>query len=324
MLTERDVRRGAQTVVHELPGLEVDNLLAVLALLGLLRAIEAEEPGWNPRVSWAGPPWCARLHLARSVSTTEVAKAAAKGISRIASEFEVEGRSNVSFTRAEFREFATMSRAGAVQSALAAALAAELPEKRGGGVFASPFVFMFGQGHQNFLDRLSAVSAGRAPDRFKKGKPSPDFGDSAFLERALFQPWRREDDGDGFRWDPNEDQRYALRFGDPSRAGAAPTVHGANRLASVGLLSFPCAPGGRRPGVPGVQRARGGDLFFVWPVWTEPMSLFGVERLLAHSDLVRGSGDLRALGVAEVYAARRVSNGKFMNVTRAVPRRPPA
>jgi acyl-coenzyme A synthetase/AMP-(fatty) acid ligase len=40
----------------------------------------------------------------------------------------------------------------------------------------------------------------------------------------------REDDADGFRWDPQDDQRYALRYDNPSLAGAAPTVVGANRL----------------------------------------------------------------------------------------------
>ena len=34
---------------HELTGLEADNLLAFLALLGLLRALEAARENWRPQ-----------------------------------------------------------------------------------------------------------------------------------------------------------------------------------------------------------------------------------------------------------------------------------
>ena len=37
---------------HRLEGLESDNLLCFLALLGLLRALEAARPVWCPRAAW--------------------------------------------------------------------------------------------------------------------------------------------------------------------------------------------------------------------------------------------------------------------------------
>ena len=64
--------------VIDLPGLEADNLLAFLALLGLLRSLESSRPEWRPRVSWKGPPWIARLHLTQAADEAEVAKAAAE------------------------------------------------------------------------------------------------------------------------------------------------------------------------------------------------------------------------------------------------------
>jgi hypothetical protein len=52
----------------------------------------------------------------------------------------------------------------------------------------------------------------------------------------------------------------------------------------------------------------------------QPMPLSGVERLLAHPDLLAGNRDsVRILGVMEIFRARRVPNGKFMNVSRAMP-----
>lgn len=37
---------------HRLAGLEPDNLLALLVLLGLLRALQTARPRWHPRAAW--------------------------------------------------------------------------------------------------------------------------------------------------------------------------------------------------------------------------------------------------------------------------------
>lgn len=122
----------------------------------------------------------------------------------------------------------------------------------------------------------------------------------------------------GFRWDPEDDQRYALRFGNPSKAGAANTEDGANRLATLGFLSFPSVPA-LRATTRGVDRGAEG-VSFVWPVWSTPLSLSGIESLLSHPALLDGNvALLKSFGVEEIYRARRVSNGKFMNVARAAP-----
>lgn len=306
------------TFTYDLAGLEVDNLLAFLALVGLVRAMEDAEPHWAAMASWAGPPWHARLHLGVEVSTRSVAEAACRGIDAIATRYDADGRSNVVFELKEFRSYAERMRGDVIRASLAAALTAEYPQKRTGGLQAAPLVMMFGQGHQNFLDRLLEVPRGDLPSRHRKLKRLPDFRDPAMVEAALFSPWRRSDDADGFRWDPEDDQRYALRYGDPSSEGAAPTVHGANRLAAIGFLSFACVPGTRF-----MARGSGRDddgVYFVWPVWTQPLGRRSIESLLSHVDLIGGRLDrLAPLGIAEIYRARRIANGKFMNVSRAMP-----
>lgn len=297
-------------------GLEVDNLLAFLALLGLLRSLETSKPDWSPRASWHGPPWRAQLHLEHRATEAEVAIAAKEGMERIAASFDVDGRKNVDFDAPEYRTYAHRLRGDPIGAALAAALSTEFPEKADGKIYASPLVMMFGQGHQNFLERLIAATRG-ADDGV-----APAMNEAIKLEEALFRPWRRADATDGFRWDPDEDQRYALRFGNPSKAGAAPTVHGANRLAAIGLLSYPCLPArrGHRPRVPGVADQRDREIAFVWPIWTAALSRTAIERLLSHPDVIDPRPNLlRPFGVVEIYRARRISNGKYMNVTRAVP-----
>lgn len=307
-------------ITYELIGLEVDNLLAFLALMGLLRALEDEAPSWAPRASWAGPPWRARLHLSVETTMRAIGEAACRGIESIAARYDRDERANVDFKRDDFRKYAERMRANVVGASLASALTAEHPEKRDGkgGLPAAPLVMMFGQGHQNFLERLIDVPRGELPSRHRKLKRPPNFRDPAMVGAALFSPWQRGDDADGFRWDPEDDQRYALRHGDPSREGAAPTAHGANRLAAIGLLSFACVPGSRL-----MARGAGRDqsgVYFTWPVWTQPLRRSSIESFLSHADVIAGRPDkLAPLGVAEIYRARRVANGKFMNVSRAMP-----
>jgi hypothetical protein len=306
-------------VVLPLRGLEVDSLLAFLALLGLLRALEAARPQWRPRASWVGPPWLVRLHTSEEVNERLIAEAACDGIDAIAERYRFGEKKDVKFTRADFREYLRNLRGHPIDAALGVALAAELPEKKSGGVQPGPLVLMFGQGHQHFLDRLRAVPSGELPNRLKKAKPPPKLRDPRYVHDALFLPWRRDDDADAFRWDPEEDQRYALRFGKPSAAGAAPTVHGANRLAALGFLSFSCAPARDRMRAVAVTRDDDG-VRLVWPVWKQALSLGGIEALLAHPDVLRGELErVRPLGVQEIFSAKRVANGKFMNVTRAMP-----
>jgi len=305
-----------------MPGLEPDNLLAFLALLGLLHALETARPDWQPRISWKGPPWTAQLHLAAFPEQIEIAQAANEGLAELTQHFDVDQRKNVDFTAEDYRSYATRMQKKSVGAALASALTAEWPQKlqkKDARLSAAPLVMMFGQGHQNFLERLVDVARGSLPNRLQKLKSPPDFTEAARIAEALFQPWRRDDDVDGFRWDPEDDQRYAFRYDDPSLAGAAPTVVGANRLAAIGFLSFSTAPHASRMQAVGATR-ESGEWFFVWPIWLRPLSRAGIEALLAHPALFeRDRSKLRLLGVAEIFRARRVANGKFMNVARARP-----
>lgn len=232
---------------------------------------------------------------------------------------------DVSFERAEYGNYVLSSRAQSSSSLrddanaaqLAACLSCEWPLKKSDGApIAGPLVMMFGQGHQHFLSRYFDVH--RAPVGGAQSQAEAHAGIAARIQRALFSPWRHADEAQGFRWDPEDDQRYALRFGNPSKAGAANTEDGANRLATLGFLSFPSVPAFRAT-TRGVSRGTDG-LSFVWPVWSTPLSRSGIESLLSHPALIEGNlAWLKSFGVVEIYHARRVSNGKFMNVARASP-----
>ncbi len=318
-----------------LPGLEVDNLLSFLGLLGTLRAIQEQAPGWAPQVVWERGPWRASLDVAVQVDAPRLARVVTDGLLAVIRRLQqfrpqdVNGEplADVSFTSEEYRRYVVASRRqssaslqGEANSAqLAACLSCEWPLKKGDAApIAGPLVMMFGQGHQHFLSRYFEVPRAPMEDSPARSEDELRAGIATRIQRALFAPWRRSDEAQGFRWDPEDDQRYALRFGNPSKAGAANTEDGANRLATLGFLSFPSVPA-LRATTRGVDRGSEG-VSFVWPAWSTPLSLAGIEALLSHPALIDGDVTrLKSFGVEEIYRARRVSNGKFMNITRAAP-----
>lgn len=325
---------------HRLAGLEPDNLLAFLALLGLLRALEAEDaaPGANlclhPRVSWdvEEPPLRPRLHLAAPLTAEAVAARAAAGVARLAAAHAFNQRGDLDYARGEARallaEVRDAARADARDRAdLMAALMSDAAVKETKDAGTAPVAptalcLLFGQGHQHFLERLSRVPRMAEPPARGKGKAAVTPTAADCLAEALFRPWRREDPTPSFRWDPREDVRYALMAGDPTDpAYKTATQHGANRLAAVGLAALTVAPqvrGGRvRPAVLG--GASGVERFaFAWPIHAAAVTLAGLRALLSHPALHEPEG-LAELGVSQVMRTRRIANGKFMNFTRAQP-----
>lgn len=315
MTTPLDPPRAACIVA--LPGLAADNLLAFMALLGLLRALEQMRPDWRPRARWRGRPWTAELLLEHDATQAEIADAADAGIDAIAASYRLGPAGDnqapprdVKFTAGEFRRLAALLRNDVVGAALISALSAELPIRRDGSVMPTCFVHLAGQ--QHFLDRLTKVPLDPVPSVSTRSRALQRTG-AGKIREALFAPWTYLDESDGFRWDPADDQRYALRFGDPSKEGAARTVHGANWLAAVGLLSFPCVAGERSLATVAVQG--GGQRSYIWPIWTEPLILAGVEMLLAQDLLAIAHREREARGIVAVMRAIRVTNQYYGSVS---------
>lgn len=322
---------------HRLDGLEPDNLLAFLALLGLLRSLEAddrerpEEDRVLPRAAWdiASPPLRPRLHLALALPPEAIAERADGGLRRLAASHEFAGRQDITFSREECRALLTAAAEEARHGArdrvdLLAALMSDAAIKDGKDreVDPTPLCLLFGQGHQHFLDRLASVPLHDVPPSRGRGRSEVPVTASMSLSEALFEPWRRADATFSFRWDPAEDVRYALRPGDPTDAAYKPaTQHGANRLAAVALAVLTLAPETRagrvRPSIIGGHAGAEG-FRFAWPIWREPATLAAVVVLLADPDLTE-AGALSHLGVERVMVAHRISTGKFMNMSRGRP-----
>jgi hypothetical protein len=319
---------------QRLDGLEPDNVLAFLALLGLLRALGAHDSTLaaaerlNSRAAWDVdvPPLRPLLFVAKPLSRDDLMSRVAHGIDMLARLYEFDGREDLNYSQESARTLLENSaKAASGKDRAYADLLASLmtdgavKDHKDSVVDPTPLCLLFGQGHQHFLGRLASVP--RQPVPALRGRSAGKSNQDAkrILFETLFEPWHRSDASESFRWDPKEDVRHALMAGDPTDpAYKAGTQHGANRLAALGLASLTVVPqdrGGRvRPAMVGGAFAPG--FFFAWPIWREPATIDTIRGLLAHPQL-RSPDALRHLGIEYVFVARRISAGKFMNFTRA-------
>lgn len=313
-----------------LSGPRPDTLLGHLALCGTLLALDTARPAWRPRLAWSGPPWRAALHLDAEADQDAVIQAIDDGIRTIGAAYDFAGRDNITFSPAEFRAWAEERARVPQGAALAAALGSDAcaDDLKGETVDATLLCAINGQGHQNFLERLALLTR------------DPLWGNPQHLAAALLSPWTFDCGGLVFRWDANDDRRYALRFKDPAKdklkvklpgqkkpVDLIPTVPGANRLAAVGFLLHPTAPGGARLRTTGFSRFSDPEdgrrvVAVTWPVWTVPVGLDALRLLLNHPELVAIRPDparLRPLGIPEVFRARRRQAGKYLSFTAGRP-----
>ena len=315
---------------HRLEGLEPDNLLAFMALLGLLRTLEEVRPEWHPRVCWTvdDPPLRPALHVPEEVDGDAITHATAEGLDLLAQCHEFDGLVDLTLppedAARKLHDITKSADQDRYAADLWAALVSDAAISRDGKkVEPTPLCLMFGQGHQHFLERLMSVPQQKTPPERGQRRSKITVSEIDCLGEALFASWERPDATHSFRWDPNEDVRYALRAQNPTDSKTKETTqHGANRLAAVGLSLLTVAPRRRasevRLTVLGGQREPNGDFIFRWPIWRAPISLAAIRSLLSHPDL-HSHNKLAALGVTEVRQARRISVGKFMNFRRAEP-----
>jgi hypothetical protein len=305
------------TTSHRLDGLEPDNLLSFLALLGLLRTLETAEPGWSPRIHWEGRPLRPVLSLSTAVPRTQLCTATAAGCARLSGSYEFGDRDMLNYRKDELRKLEEEawdagSEVWRQWSATMAPLAHENALKLNDNELleSSPF---------NCLD----VAQTKFLKEFRKAVAT-DTNTANDIEKAIFEVWRREDNFARFRWDHAEDRRHAYRYRAPT-ADPPRTVAGANRLAAFGLALMPGVAvewrGRIRLATLGSRHVPGVQIQITWPVWSVPASRSGIQAILAHPELAEHEPDMAVLGrlnIIGVYRTRKISVGKYRSFTRAV------
>jgi hypothetical protein len=340
----------SEAAEHRLDGLEPDNPLAFLALLGLLRALEEvdgdhpEEDRWWPRAGWTveGGAWRPILRLTRQVDRRALCSRLTTGIRAFRDAYAFPGYAIPNFPVTEYRVFAEKAEhaGGAMDrrrlDVLAAIATDQIPQTKGSKkskendedasaserVSPTPLCLVTGQGHQKFLPRLA--SAVKLPE--PQGERDPNARSLAEeLEACLFARWRRADREAqiSLRWDPGETARQALMAGDPTdNRYKQGSETGAYRLAAIGLSVLPVlrdpTPGADTGTVPGGATVNG-EFALHWPIWTEPASLAAIRALLVHPDLLSRldpprRGGLRHLGVVAVYRTSVLQLGQYKSL----------
>jgi hypothetical protein len=307
---------------HRLEGLEPDNLLAFLALLGLLRALETARPRWYPRAAWHlnHPPLRPLLILAEPQTRESVGNAVAEGVRKLAQPYDFGGLAKLKLSRSAARS----RLADAVKRAeggdplpaqMWSALISDAAVRAKSDAVERTLFCLLDVTQTSFLKNLAEVCSQDVLPR--RGDRARYF--VAAFGKALFATWRRQDQTPSFRWDPVEDSRHAHRWSAPTYEKQG-VEHGANMLAAVALPVLTVVPiqqsGGVRLQVLG-GISTGGPAF-AWPIWREPASLSGIRCLLSHPDL-RTPGALTHLGVDHIRVSRRINppGSKYANFTRA-------
>lgn len=179
----------------------------------------------------------------------------------------------------------------------------ESPTKRKDGKLApTPFSFISGSGHQDFLDTAGMLLRNVSPEH---------------VGSTLFAPWAYGDEGLSMRWDPVEDRRYALMDRDPTASDNKPrTIWMANLLAYRALALFSSAPSRRGLVTVGWAQSDEGELYFTWPLWSAQLDPDSIRSLLLLSELYAQAPDrvaLRARGVEVTFRSRRIKVGTGAN-----------
>lgn len=203
---------------HRLEGLEPDNLLALLALVGLMRALDASGELGAVRIAWSvdDPPVRPVLHLPDPADRAAVLGATAGGIRQLTEAHEFDRR-GLTFTSDEGRERLLQARDSFPE--LWAALLSDAAVSRDGMTLrATPLCLQLGAGHQHFLTRLADVPTLAEPPSRRAAVPAG---------------------GQGFRRNAASQRRS---FG----AGAARTPHSPSGGTTRRTCATRCAPPIRR------------------------------------------------------------------------------
>ena len=301
-----------------LNGLDGSNPLAFLAAVGTLCVLsdrfgaaaclgwKSTPGGWRPVLSGCGddePKLCATvLELLESTSMTvfEIGRERKNGKEYNKFPFDCDG-----FAQALRFGQSQASRSDRRDVDFLASFGTELHPDDKTGEFQATALRMVRSGDANRQGMLFYAKAIR------------EKTDRHHIERALFRTWDYQDEGYSLRWDPIEDQPYALRWRDPSKSNLADgpgTMLAASSLAVEALRCFPTVVIGRQAHTTGFRWIERRRTCLVWPIWTPMVGVETLRSLLAlrdlHEDPLRRSS-LLAKGIEEVYESRRIQPNQY-------------
>lgn len=261
-----------------LSGLNGSNPLAFLAALGALRVLAISLPRREIRLAWrANGKWLPVLSGNALPAEPDVI---CRYLARRLCALPIPGsgdhlpRNLNAWSNGDFRRFAESALgdcfAGNIRNAEFAAayscdgLVTELEK-----IPDTAFRTLSGSGRQDLFPTLAQLQ---------------EHTTAKHLCRTLFGEWDYADERLSLRYDPIEDRRYALRWGNPSDESSK-TMWGANRLAFEALPLFPVAPLNQTLTTTGFTSKRGQRPRWTWPMWEAALPLDCIRSVVALSEL---------------------------------------
>ncbi len=296
----------------ELAGLDGGNLLSFLAGIGTMRVLARTYP--SVRMRWVDHgAWRALVQHPEIGTADELVDAVAQHVCGEGSMDRAwDIGQDLTLSRADFRKHleAEAERATPEDRSAADFLAAFGCDTFGSGpkkeqMSDTEFRTMSGAGHQHFLGFMKELA--RATDR-------------SHIWRALMEDWDYGDGRPSLRWDPADYRPHALRADDPS-GDPIKTMRGANRLAVEALPLFPTVASNRRVRTVAFQEVDR-ETEITWPIWTDAIDVETARTLIASGELQAAddgetASALARRGIAQIFRARRFTDGKYRNFTPA-------
>jgi len=297
-----------------LKGLDGANPLGFLAAIGTLRIATVVWPSKRVKMKWVQESggWRPRVFVdVHELNENLFIEKLNENLKKMCGHPAFSFAKDLSIGCDEFRlrlveSFNTATFENHLFSDFLSAFGSEVVVDKNGIIGDTAFRTMSGAGHQHFIGFMQELA---------------EMTNESHLRSALFETWGYQDDKPSMRWDPCDDRRYALRWGEPSK-DPIKTVRGANRLAVEALPLFTTVPVGIRLETTGFTQKKGQRMNWSWPIWDAPASLDVVRSLLSLKELQEESPDsdnLLTMGICEVFRCQRISQGKYRNFTPAVP-----
>ena len=170
-------------------------------------------------------------------------------------------------------------------SRLAAGWFSELVQDNNGNT--KPTAFHFTAGQQAFLEMV---------DELRRGITAAD------VREGLFGPWLNTSRLPSLSWDASVARLYALRASDPSKEKRG-SVPAANWLGVIALELFPVAA---RHGRLETACVKGGwkDSAFTWPVWDAPLTISTIAALLRTDTSKWKPKEREAAGITAMFRSK--------------------
>ena len=304
----------------KLLGLTMNNLLAFLTLLGLLKTLERSKSEWNSQISWKGTsPY---LYVSENdVKKDQVIEAIINGLKSFGKEMKFKTHGVLELNKVDVEKFKKLH--DGMDTELVAALGSDGSRTKKDKTILShtPLCLLLGAGHQNFLERLEGTTIINDSDIENE------------INEALFNSWDDIKKGKGkkndkitFRWSPKEYRPHAYRAINPSDDPIIP-INGANRLAAIGFRLYSCVPTNYGLDTMSYHKQNNEECL-IWPIWNTRMTLATIRILMRHPNMKKIVNakneqynkiikEFQSYGVERIMKARIFWDNKFKNVSLA-------